>query len=118
MMMRHNPRFRRAVAQIEPLLEELGFRLVREVYDHACFGSSFAEYKRRGALVRVAWDGKESMLFVDTRHPLSRTWSPVDGMASLQTGSPGNDASDEGIQGVCVALASRFQGRGRQKRRP
>ena len=117
-MMRHNPRFRRAVAQIEPLLEDLGFRLVREVYDHACFGSSFAEYKRRGALVRVAWDGKESTLFVDTRHPPSREWSAVDDMASVQAGRPGSVGDDERIQGVCVALASRFQGRGRQKRRP
>jgi hypothetical protein len=43
-------------------LEDLGFSLAVEHFDHHAFGSVYVEYRRRGKWIRIIWDGKESVL--------------------------------------------------------
>ena len=57
-----NPVFRQARDAVERLLGKYGFRLIREVYDHAKFGSAQVEYHHRAHWLRLTWDGKERQL--------------------------------------------------------
>ena len=57
-----NPVFRQARDAVESLLGKYGFRLHRDVYDHAAFGSAQAEYRNRSYWLRLTWDGKDGQL--------------------------------------------------------
>jgi hypothetical protein len=57
-----NPVFGQACDAVEGLLDKYGFRLTREVYDHAVFGSAQVEYHHRAHWLRITWDGKERQL--------------------------------------------------------
>jgi hypothetical protein len=46
----------------DPLLASFGFALATEHSDHESFGSSWAEYRRRGLRFRLVWDGKDGLL--------------------------------------------------------
>jgi hypothetical protein len=54
--------FRQARDAVESLLGKYGFRIIREVYDHASFGSAQVEYCHRAYWLRLTWDGKEGQL--------------------------------------------------------
>lgn len=58
--------FERCVRAVDRSLTARGFRLVREVYEHATFGSAYAEWRRGDARLRVIWDGKERWLVADS----------------------------------------------------
>lgn len=57
-----SPVFRQARDAVESLVGKYGFRLIREVYDHAAFGSAEVEYSHRAHWLRLTWDGKERQL--------------------------------------------------------
>ena len=57
-----NPVFRQARDAVESLLGKYGFRIEREVYEHASFGSAQVEYRHRARWLRLEWDGKEGQL--------------------------------------------------------
>jgi hypothetical protein len=42
------------------------FRRAVESYNYASFGSAYAEWSRRGEIVRLVWDGKEQWLVVES----------------------------------------------------
>jgi hypothetical protein len=52
---------------IEPIRKELGFRLSEEDYYQTAFGSAYTVYARRGAEVRLAWDGRDDTFIVECR---------------------------------------------------
>ena len=51
--------FQPVLTAIEPVLEELGFRLASECHHYASFGSASAEYVRADMRIELFWDGKE-----------------------------------------------------------
>lgn len=50
--------------QLEPILQEFGFSLASEALQPESFGSSQADYTRRGERLRLMWDGKDRWLWI------------------------------------------------------
>ena len=81
-----NPVWSQCLATVEPVLEELGFRLAAESHLYASFGSASAEYERSDLRIELFWDGKENWIdaHAAVRDPRERhLWSerqpiPVD----------------------------------------
>ena len=48
----------------EPELDRLGFRIALESHQYDAFGSESLEYARRGARLRLQWDGKDRWAWV------------------------------------------------------
>jgi hypothetical protein len=98
-----DPVFLQARAALEESLGRVGFRLIREVLDHAAFGSAQAEYRSRAHWLRLTWDGKDRYIWLSGAisqdqhaHPAVKAWYPLDKApggiaASLQIG-PATDA--------------------------
>jgi hypothetical protein len=70
---------------LEERLDRIGFRLTREVFDHAAFGSAQAEYRNRAHWLRLTWDGKDRYLWLSgavsgDQHTLpgAEAWHPLD----------------------------------------
>jgi hypothetical protein len=57
-----NPVFLKARGSIESVLDRHGFRLTREVFEPAAFGSAQAQYRHRAHWLSLNWDGKDSHL--------------------------------------------------------
>jgi hypothetical protein len=68
----------RAFAELRPILEDLGFALAVEHFDHHAFGSVYVEYRRRGKWIRIIWDGKESALLAQVSPAQENVWSDVE----------------------------------------
>jgi hypothetical protein len=88
-----NPVFRQARDAVESLLGKYGFRLSREVYDHAAFGSAQVEYRHRAYWLRLTWDGKEGQLELlgaispdQHVHPCASAWHALG--ATRSSGTP------------------------------
>src|SRR5687768_3183147 len=98
-----DPVFLQARTALEERLSRVGFRLTREVLDHAAFGSAQAEYRNRAHWLRLTWDGKDRYLWLagaigedQHTHPAASAWHPLDApskkfAASLHIG-PAADA--------------------------
>ena len=52
----------KAKEAFDDLLDEYGFRLAKEEYQHEAFGSALLEYSRRGLRFRLIWDGRDGIL--------------------------------------------------------
>ena len=79
--------------QLEPTLRSLGFQLAVERYDRAAFGSACAEYRRRGAELRLVWDGKEGALWAESRPGPAESWRDVE--TQTTGGRPALDKADD-----------------------
>ncbi len=80
-----NPVFLQVRDAIESVLAAHGFRLTREVFDHAAFGSAQVEYRHRAHWLRLSWDGKDRYLWLAGAvspdqhvHPGPAAWHPLD----------------------------------------
>jgi hypothetical protein len=58
-----NPVWTQCLGAVEPVLQELGFRLTSESHLYASFGSASAEYERSDMKLELFWDGKENWIF-------------------------------------------------------
>ena len=117
-----NPVWSQCLAAVEPVLEELGFRLAAESQLYSSFGSAAAEYERSDLRIELFWDGKENWIdaHAAVRDPRGRhLWSerqpiPVDPPptnARAHVLRPGVIA-DEFIANLVVALRQRAGGSG------
>ncbi len=98
-----DPVFLQARSDLEERLSRIGFRLTREVHDHAAFESAQTEYRNRAHWLRLTWDGKDRYLWLagaispdQHTHPAVSAWHPLDPasekfVGSLQVG-PATDA--------------------------
>ena len=100
-----NPVFRQARDAVESLLGKYDFRIMREVYDHAAFGSVEVVYRHRAYWLRLTWDGKDRQLGLlgaispdqhvppgpSAWHPLGATRSSGRSFVTLEPG-PTTDA--------------------------
>jgi hypothetical protein len=57
-----NPVWTQCLAAVEPVLEELGFRLASESQLYSSFGSASVEYERSDMLISLWWDGRENWI--------------------------------------------------------
>ena len=80
-----NPVFLKARASIESVLARHGFRLTREIFEPAAFGSAQAQYRHRTHWLSLNWDGKDSHLSLSGAvsgdpHTLPgrEAWHPLD----------------------------------------
>jgi hypothetical protein len=65
-----NPVWQQCLAEVEPVLESLGFGLVRESHLYSLFGSASTEYERSDMRLELSWDGRENWIdaYVTTRN--------------------------------------------------
>ncbi len=80
-----NSVFLQAREAIEGVLVKYGFRIDRESYYHAAFGSAEVQYRHRAHWLRLSWDGKDGYLWlagaisVDQHtYPSANAWHPLD----------------------------------------
>ncbi len=80
-----DPVYLQSRTALEERLDRIGFRLTREVFDHAAFGSAQAEYRNRAHWLRLIWDGKDRSLWLSgavsgDQHTLpgAQAWHPLD----------------------------------------
>jgi hypothetical protein len=82
----------RAFADLRSTLEDLGFSLAVEHFDHHAFGSVYVEYRRPETWLRIIWDGKESALLAHVSPAQENVWRDVE----TPLGSPPRP-SDRGL---------------------
>jgi len=75
--------FAAARADLEPVLEAVGFRLAGESYHPEAFGSASADYRQRGRRLRLIWDGKDRWLWLEASpagndHPTAADYRDVE----------------------------------------
>ena len=73
---RRPPAFLAALAALGPALHGAGYELAVEHHDHA-FGASWAEYRRRGGRLRLAWHGGTGALRAETAPATLDHWTEV-----------------------------------------
>ena len=87
--------FLQARDAVESLLSKYGFRVTKESFFYAAFGSVEVEYHHRTHWLRLSWDGKDRYLclagavsFDQHVHPPATAWRPLDAPSSISRPSP------------------------------
>ncbi len=70
--------FLKVQAELEPVLERVGYTLAVEHYDHVAHGGAYAEYHRRGGRLRLIWSGKDAALWAEVAPPHLDFWSDLE----------------------------------------
>ncbi|HEX9755940.1 MAG TPA: hypothetical protein VGA42_09555 [Gemmatimonadales bacterium] len=101
-------RFERARERLAPVLEAGGFRLVSLERDENASDSAFAEYFRRALRLRLVWEGRERVLWVEAARQegaqvVSR-WHDVEWALAGERLPVNRDTSDARIDALVEAV--------------
>jgi hypothetical protein len=93
-------------------LEDFGFSLAVEHFDHHAFGSAYVEYRRRGKWIRIIWDGKESVLLARVSAAQDNVWTDIETMPRSAPMPLDRDLDDNRIERLRGAIERIAQGAG------
>jgi hypothetical protein len=102
----------RAFAELRPTLEDLGFSVAVEHFDHYAFGSVYVEYRRREKWIRIIWDGKECVLLAQVSPAQENVWTDVESPPGSPPKPFDRDLDDARIERLRNAIELIAQGAG------
>lgn len=103
--------FGHAVLRLRPTLEALGYRLVRQQYDDAAFGSAYAEYGHATPAIRLVWDGRDEALWADLRTTDCNEWLDVESVVSGRPPVLDQHRDDARLDRLATAIEALVKGR-------
>ncbi len=106
------PFHQRAFAELRPTLEDLGFSLAVEHFDHHAFGSVYVEYRCREKWIRIIWDGKESVLLAHVSPAQENVWTDVEAVPGSAPMPFDRDLDDDRIERLRDAIERIAKGAG------
>ena len=104
--------FTRASIYLGPLIQAHGFRVVARDYEAGIEASALAEYSLGDVRLRLAWDGVERIIWIETARQsggaVVTRWTDVEWVVAGTRLPPNHDLSDARLEELANAIVAFF----------